>query len=160
MKGFKLEVWNGERHGKPKECPNKSCGMSGQEKAACAVKSCPARELFDGADLVVEDTGYNKKEVMMTEGSDLLRQTIERVISTNKGEWFLNKEEGIHFDATLGKQFVPDMLKSEIMLALKQVDENLMMQSFTSAVDSQTRKLTVHFVATNGVDQIDMTASY
>lgn len=39
----------------------------------------------------------------MTAGNELLAQTVRQVLSTNKGEWFLNQEEGINFKNLLGK---------------------------------------------------------
>lgn len=42
-------------------------------------------------------------EIVMIHGTDLLRQKVETVLNTNKGEWSLNVEEGINFSNILGK---------------------------------------------------------
>ena len=42
----------------------------------------------------------------MIEGSDLTAQTVRTVLSTNKGEWFGNPDEGINFRNILGKNRV------------------------------------------------------
>ena len=42
--------------------------------------------------------------VQMVHGSELTRQTIKTVLGTQKGEWFLNWDEGINHDNILGKK--------------------------------------------------------
>lgn len=42
-------------------------------------------------------------EIQLVDGSDLLAQTVQTVLNTNKGEWFLNEDEGINFWNILGK---------------------------------------------------------
>lgn len=40
----------------------------------------------------------------MVQGSELTKQTIKTVLGTQKGEWFLNWEEGINHNEILGKK--------------------------------------------------------
>ena len=42
--------------------------------------------------------------VQMVHGSEVTRQTIKTVLGTQKGEWFLNWDEGINHDNILGKK--------------------------------------------------------
>lgn len=56
--------------------------------------------LSDG-DLVITNN-----EIVMTQGNELISQTIQCVLSTNKGEWIFDEEEGIDFDNIFGKQRV------------------------------------------------------
>lgn len=56
--------------------------------------------LSDG-DLVITNN-----EIVMTQGNELTSQTIQCVLSTNKGEWIFDEEEGIDFDNIFGKQRV------------------------------------------------------
>lgn len=49
------------------------------------------------------DISITNGEIDMVEGSELTAQTIGSVLSTNKGEWLFDTEEGIDFDAILGK---------------------------------------------------------
>lgn len=55
-------------------------------------------KLKDG-DLVISNN-----EIEQVEGDELTVQTIQQVLSTNKGEWLFDAEEGINFDNILGKQ--------------------------------------------------------
>lgn len=41
--------------------------------------------------------------IQMVDGDELLRQTVQSVLGTNKGEWVLNTDEGIDFKNILGK---------------------------------------------------------
>lgn len=50
------------------------------------------------------DLSITNGEIDMVEGVELTAQTVGSVLSTNKGEWFFNSEEGIDFDVILGKQ--------------------------------------------------------
>lgn len=50
------------------------------------------------------DLSITNNEIDMVEGNKLTAQTIESVLSTNKGEWIFDAEEGIDFDVLLGKQ--------------------------------------------------------
>jgi hypothetical protein len=52
------------------------------------------------------DVEIRNNHVQMIEGDELTAQTVQCVLSTNKGEWFLNPEEGINFRAILGKHTV------------------------------------------------------
>lgn len=50
------------------------------------------------------DVEIKNNQIQMIEGNELLRQTVECVLGTNKGEWFLNPDEGINFQNILGKR--------------------------------------------------------
>lgn len=49
------------------------------------------------------DVAIKDNHILMIEGKELLRQTVQFVLGTNKGEWTLNAEEGINFKNILGK---------------------------------------------------------
>lgn len=53
--------------------------------------------LTDG-DLVITN-----EEIEIVEGTELTAQTIQCVVSTNKGEWLFDQDEGINFENILGK---------------------------------------------------------
>lgn len=91
-------------------------------------------------------------KIQFTSGNDLLRQTVETVIGTNNGEWFLDPDEGINFKAVLGKSPNMDEVRSEIQKGLLQVDSSLFIQSFE--YDVELRTLNVRFTASNGVETL------
>lgn len=97
-------------------------------------------------------------KIQLTSGNDLLRQTVETVIGTNNGEWFLDKDEGINFRAILGKSPNMDEVRSEIQKGLLQVDSSLFMQSFDYNVEERT--LSISFTASNGAAVIEGGTEY
>lgn len=50
------------------------------------------------------DLSISNGEIDMIEGTELTAQTIGCVLSTSKGEWLYNLNEGVDFDIILGKQ--------------------------------------------------------
>ena len=60
------------------------------------------------------DLSITNDEIDMIEGSELTAQTINFVLSTNKGEWFFNAEEGVNFDTLLGKQRIKKLSGNDI----------------------------------------------
>lgn len=59
-----------------------------------------------GIKLINGDISITNNEIDIVEDRELTAQTISSVLSTNKGEWLFDKEEGINFDNVLGKQEV------------------------------------------------------
>ena len=49
------------------------------------------------------DVVIKENQIVMVGEKELLRQSIQQVLGTNKGEWSLNKEEGVNFYNILGK---------------------------------------------------------
>lgn len=85
----------------------------------------------------------------MINGNELLRQTVQSVLGTNKGEWFLDIDEGIDFSNLLGKEKNEEIIKNEIMKGLLQVDSSFFIDSFSFEIDKRTRKAVVKFTATS-----------
>lgn len=101
-------------------------------------------ELDQNGDVLIENN-----KIQMINGDELIRQTARSIISSNKGEWFLNEDEGITFDNILGKFVDEDMIKSEIEEGLSQIDSSFSITEFSYEFDSDKRKLKVSFSATN-----------
>ena len=89
-------------------------------------------------------------DISMIDGNDLLRQTVEKVISTNNGEWFLNEDEGIDFRVILTKSPDRDAVRDEIVDALLQVDETFVLQSFSMQIVERTLKIKFSAVNDDG----------
>lgn len=52
------------------------------------------------------DLVITNNEIELVEGKELKSQTIQSVLSTNKGEWLFDTEEGIDFQNILGERNV------------------------------------------------------
>lgn len=100
--------------------------------------------LSDSGDVIIESG-----QIQTVNGNELIRQTVKTILSTNKGEWFLNTDEGINFYNLLGKEKNDEIIKNEILQGLLQVDSSFFIDSFSCEVDKETRKLKVQFTAKN-----------
>lgn len=95
------------------------------------------------------DVMLENGKISMISGTDLTAQTLQTVAGTNKGEWFLNEDEGIDFDSVIGKGITEDMQRAEIIDACGQVDQNLQLTEFSSETDKKTRAAILAFTAVN-----------
>lgn len=59
------------------------------------------------------DVLISNHEIQIVEDAELTRQTVQTILSTNKGEWSLNHDEGITFSNILGKNAVKETTQSE-----------------------------------------------
>ena len=59
------------------------------------------------------DLSITNHEIDMIEDDELTIQTIQFVLSTNKGEWMFDTDEGIDFSGILGKQKVKTAIPSD-----------------------------------------------
>lgn len=99
---------------------------------------------------VLDETGDVKIEhgrIQMVDENELLRQTCQSVLGTNKGEWVLNPDEGIDFHALRGKQVDYEAIRGELLEGLRQVDESFLLDSFEHELTAD-RKLRIRFSAT------------
>lgn len=101
-------------------------------------------KLDDNGDIVIKNN-----QISMIDGNELLQQTVKSVLGTNKGEWFLNENEGIFFKNIFGKTIDEDVIRNEILQGLLQVDSSFFISKFNIALDAATRNLKIEFAATN-----------
>ena len=98
--------------------------------------------LSEDGDLVIQ-----RGDLVEVEGIDEIAQRFRFILRTNKGEWFLNPDEGIDFRVFWQK--LPD--EEEIRLALEdaasQVPEIDRIENIRIDFDHRNRVLTVSFVA-------------
>lgn len=95
------------------------------------------------------DIDIQNNQIVMVEGDELLRQKVQSVLGTNKGEWTLGEEEGIEFQNIMGKSVNEDIVRYEILKGLLQVDTSFVIEKIDTQMDIQRRKLTVTFTAKN-----------
>lgn len=75
------------------------------------------------------------KTIEMVRDNELLRQTIELVVGTNRGEWSYDPQEGIDMFAILCKNPDEDEIRSTIEEAVSRVDDSLTLTDFSFGVD-------------------------
>ena len=96
------------------------------------------------------DIIFENGNIAFVKDTELKAQTLRTVLGTNKGEWFLNDDEGIDFDFIIGKNITDDMRLSQCKDACRQVDETLYVSDFYSEVDKKTRESALYFKAQSG----------
>lgn len=99
-------------------------------------------KLDEKGDVVI---GYT--DIEMVYDNELKRQTVETVLGTKIGEWFLNETEGIDHRAILKKNPNYDYIQTEVQRGLLQVDEDLWLKEYKQNLEG--RKLTIEFTAQN-----------
>lgn len=100
-----------------------------------------------------DDVEIRHNKIVMNNDSELIRQKVQKILSTNKGEWFGNADEGISFREVLGKNVDEEIVKSNILNGLLQIDPSFMFTAFNMSADKATRKLNVSFTATNAENE-------
>lgn len=100
-------------------------------------------------DIIIENGN-----IALVNGNDLIAQTVKTVLSTNKGEWFLNKDEGINHHYVLGKGITEEMLLNQVQDALSQVNDSLHVTNFEVQNDAKKRAAYIFFKAKgdNGIE--------
>lgn len=101
--------------------------------------------LDENGDLLIE-----KGQIQMAYDAELTAQKLKSVFGTQKGEWFLNWEEGINRNEIFGKRRVEDdAIKAELQDGAYQVDENLTVDEVETDLDQKTRELHIYCTVIN-----------
>lgn len=100
--------------------------------------------LDEKGDIVIENGS-----IATVSDNELTAQTLRTIMGTNKGEWFMDEEEGIRFSYLLGKGITDDMRLAQAKDACRQVDESLYVTEFKVEVDKETRGSRMTFKAQN-----------
>lgn len=108
--------------------------------------------LDERGDLLIYNNAFQ-----MVDGKELIRQKVQEVINTNKGEWVFDWEHGIDFSNILGKGVTEEEVRAEIEDGLKQVDEAFIITDFS--METVGRTLTVRFMAENETDKTEISVS-
>jgi len=90
---------------------------------------------------MLDETG----DIEIVSGDDEIVQSIHEILSTNAGEWFLNKEHGIHRYDILGQKFNRVDVINIVSEAIFEDDRVRQISSIDVEFDRKTRKLTVKF---------------
>jgi hypothetical protein len=93
------------------------------------------------------DVVIGVSDIETVEDNELKAQKIQTVLGTNKGEWPLNKKEGIVFSQILGKGVTEDMVRTQVQDGIKQVDAAAYIDKFDFSADNRHRTAKVSFTA-------------
>ena len=93
------------------------------------------------------DIEIKDHKIVMAYDNQLIQQKVEKLINTNLGECFYNAAEGINFKNLMGKNIDEEIVKSEILDALMQIDNSFVITEFEMSTDTAIRKLLIKFKA-------------
>jgi hypothetical protein len=94
-------------------------------------------------DLVIENG-----DLVMLDGATELAQCCQLVLSTNKGEWFLNPALGIDFSRLRGKGVTAEAIQEQIRSGLRQESRIKTIDSISVSLDTSVRQAKAFFKAT------------
>lgn len=106
-------------------------------------------------DFLVDENGdlvISKGDLSFAKDKELTAQKVRLILSTEKGEWFLNEDEGIYFSVILTKNPNEDEVLDAILEGLRQIDERFQITSHTFKAANRNLKIT--FTAENGSGEI------
>jgi len=98
-------------------------------------------KLNSNGDIVISN------DIELVSDNKLIKQTLQTVLQTNKGEWWFNKNEGINFNNILIKNPNYEVIKAEISNGIIQVNNSIQLQELKYNLDNKTRKLKINFTA-------------
>lgn len=87
--------------------------------------------------LMVDGDAVVTKTIETVTGDEMLRQTIELVISTHQGEWFYDQLEGIDRGVILCKNPQEDQIRATIEAAVLRVNDMLTVTDFRLELDAK-----------------------
>ncbi len=87
------------------------------------------------------DVIIKKNDIQLVCGTELSIQKIRQVLSTNRGEWWLDPEEGIPVQKVLKKNPNQAMIRDYVRNAISQVDKSLEMAYCDIATEGRTLRV-------------------
>ena len=88
------------------------------------------------------DVIFEKNDIKIETSTSLLIQKIRQVLSTNRGEWWLNETEGVPVQKILKKNPNTAQIKDYVRSAIAQVDSTLQMTKCDITVEGRRMKIT------------------
>ncbi len=87
----------------------------------------------------------SQRNLLMVEGHDEEIQSIERLLTTNAGEWFLNIEHGLEYARIQGKNISDEQIRLAVMQALAQEERIQEVESIEIERSDKERTVAVNF---------------
>ncbi len=101
------------------------------------------------------DWAIESGQLQMTSGITEFAQSVRRAAGTNKGEWFLNPDEGMRFGAFVGKDPSEEEMRDELAAAIYSESRVAAVEDITISRDRAARSQSINVaVRSNEGDQI------
>lgn len=96
------------------------------------------------------DVIIERNDIQLACDMELLIQKIRQVLSTNRGEWWLDPKEGIPVQKVLRKNPNTAMIRGYVRIAIAQVDKSLEMTRCDITAEGRTLKIIFDVLGPNG----------
>ena len=110
-----------------------------------------AFKVDDKGDLIIENG-----DLVMIDGDEEIAQSMERRLSTNKNEWFLDLDFGLDYEAIRGKGVTRDRVELAITEAIYQDERIEDAALIVNEVDNGSRLSNIKVIARVGDTDIEM----
>lgn len=102
-------------------------------------------------DVIIENN-----DVKLAYDTGLLIQKIRQILSTNRGEWWLDPKEGIPVQKVLRKNPNLALIRDYVRSAIAQVDKSLEMTRCDIAIEGRMLKISFSVSGTSGTETVEM----
>lgn len=109
-------------------------------------------------DLLCDSNGdlvLSSGDLQYVKDGNLMRQKAQLILSTNKGEWEFNTDEGIDFFTILTKNPDYEQILDTVLDGLHQVNEDIQIDSYDFSLAN--RHLTMNFTASLSGEEMSFT---
>lgn len=96
------------------------------------------------------DVVIEKNDMKLAYDTDLLIQKIRQILSTNRGEWWLDPKEGIPVQKVLKKNPNLALIRDYVRSAIAQVDKSLEMTYCDITTEGRNLKITFGITSPSG----------
>lgn len=87
----------------------------------------------------------SQRNLLMVEGHDEEIQSIERLLTTNTGEWFLNIEHGLDYSRLQGKAVSDEQIRLAVLQALAQEGRITEVENIEVRRSDKNRTVAINF---------------
>lgn len=94
--------------------------------------------LDESGDIVIRNGQF-----VFVEGDEELAQQVRLSLQTEKGEWFLDLEEGMDYTPIFSKQFNDTEARDAMLEAISDVSEPLLAEEISFVRDTKARKMEI-----------------
>ncbi len=99
------------------------------------------------------DVIFEKSDVKIVADTELLIQKVRQVLSTNRGEWWLDAKEGVPMQKILKKNPNIAQIKDYVRSAIAQVNSSLQMDRCD--IEVKNRRMKITFALTGSTEAIE-----
>lgn len=115
---------------------------------------------FSVTDAYPHDLLIENGQIQIVSDGELFAQKLQAAWSTNKGEWSLNKNEGVDFHAVLTKNPDENLIRMELETMLSKISATARIASFETVKDRETRHMVITVTVQDGDAEITVPIEY